>query len=378
MPESKDYYKILGVEKNASKDDIKKAYRKLAFKYHPDKNPGDKTAEKQFKDAAEAYEVLADDQKRRQYDQFGYEGLKGMGGVHEFSGFEDIFSSFGDIFGEFFGGGLFGRGGRASARARGSSIRAELMISFEEAAFGCKKTVELTRAEICGTCNGSGAKPGTKPVQCGYCQGTGMVTQSLGFFSTSTTCPKCSGQGHVVKSPCPGCRGAGFEKKKSKIEINVPAGIENDTRLRLTGEGNASEPGGLRGDLYVFIQVKPHKFFYRHGDDIVCEVPITFPQAALGTEVTIPTLKGKTLLKIPKGTQSGQVLRLAGQGIQNVHGYGRGDQLVNVFIETPKKLAAEQERLLREYAKLEEKHVAPRTKSFFDKLKKYFAEDGGA
>ena len=378
MPDDRDYYEILGVQKNASEDDIKKAYRRLAMKYHPDRNPEDKTeAERKFKEAAEAYDVLGDPQKRQRYDQFGKAGLKGAYQPHGFTDIHDIFSAFGDIFGGG-GGGIFddffGGGGRMRTRGprRGASLRCQIVLKLEECATGVEKTVSLRRHELCTTCHGSGAKPGTSPETCKTCGGTGVVQQSQGFFSLRTTCPRCRGEGKIISDPCSTCHGSGHEVKQREIKIRIPAGIEDGTQLRMTGEGEAGDPGGPRGDLYCFIHVQEHPFFERHGSDLLTRVPVTFSQAALGGEVDVPTIHGKTTaLKIPAGTQSGQVLRLRGQGMPSVRGRGAGNLLVQVSVETPTKLTSEQKRLLRELARTEEANITPERKSFFDKVKQY-------
>ncbi|MBF0196130.1 MAG: molecular chaperone DnaJ [Planctomycetes bacterium] len=374
----RDYYEVLGVSREAGKDEIKKSYRKLALKFHPDRNPDDKGAEDKFKEAAEAYDVLSDDNKKAQYDRFGHDGLKNSGFSGRGASMEDIFSNFGDIFGgsifeEFFGGGG-GRGG--SRQQKGASLRCQLSITFLESATGCTKTIDLNRNEHCDTCHGTGAKPGTHPVTCPYCQGRGEVTQSQGFFSVRTACPKCQGAGKTIESPCGSCRGTGSMPKRVKVEVNIPAGIDDGTRLRVQGEGEAAPGGGgIRGDLMCYIQVQAHSLFQRDGDNVYCQLPVTFTEAALGAELTIPTLKGKNVMTIPPGTQSSQIFRLRGQGFPNVHGQGVGDQMVEIIIEVPKKLTSKQEELLREYAKTEHKSVGPKRQSWFDKLKEFFTEE---
>lgn len=381
----RDYYDILGLDHDASSDDIKRAYRKLAMKHHPDRNPDDATAEAKFKEAAEAYEVLHDDDKRARYDRYGHEGVSSGGGP-QFSNFEDIFQQFGDIFGGSGGGGgggggifdgIFGGGfggGHANVQA-GASLKCKVNIAFEEAAFGCAKTIELNRAELCGKCRGTGAKPGTKRKTCQPCQGRGQVYRSQGFFSVSTVCPTCQGEGSLIEKPCNGCKGSGRETKKVRIRVNIPAGVVDGTRMRITDEGEPSASGGPRGDLYCYIYVDEHEFFERHNDDVICRVPITFSQAALGTDIDVPTLRGKARVKIPPGTQSGQIFRLRGQGYPSMRGYGEGDQIVQVVLETPSKLSAQQEALFRELAKLEDAVVSSERKGFMDTIKEYFKEE---
>ncbi len=376
----RDYYEVLGVSRDASSDEIKKAYRKLAMKYHPDRNPGDKSAENKFKEAAEAYEVLHDSEKRQRYDRFGHEAVSGSG--QQFSNFEDIFSHFSDIFGG--GGSIFdgifgGMGGggfstRSGMRA-GASLKCRVNITFEEAAFGCTKTIELKRHELCDKCHGSGASHGSKPRTCPVCGGRGQVYRNQGFFSVATTCSSCRGDGTIIDNPCKNCSGTGQVPKSVRIRVNIPAGVEDGTRLRVPDEGEPSPSGGPRGDLYCYIFVAEHEFFNRHGDDVICEVPITFSQAALGVDLEVPTLRGKARVKIPAGTQSGQIFRLRGQGFEHLQGYGQGDQIVQVVVETPKKLTAKQEQLFRELAKVEHRNVSPRRKSFMDTIKNYFTEE---
>ncbi|MDD2433402.1 MAG: molecular chaperone DnaJ [Clostridia bacterium] len=357
----RDYYEVLGVDKNASEVEIKKAFRKLARQYHPDVNPDNKEAEEKFKEINEAYEVLSEPEKRQRYDQFGHAGTdpNGFGGFGGFGGFEGFgggtagdFGGFGDIFEMFFGGGT------ASARKRGpqqgADLRVDLSLSFEEAAFGVEKELEIPRWESCTTCKGSGAKPGTSPTSCSKCQGTGEVrfTQktALGHFQTVKTCPQCGGEGKVVSTPCLACHGQGKVKRKRKVKIKIPAGVDSGSRIRLSGEGEAGSRGGPPGDLYVYIEVMPHKVFERRGDDIYMEFPVTFVQATLGDEVQVPTLQGKATLKIPEGTQTHTILRLRGQGITHLHGSGRGDQYVKIVVVTPTRLNEEQKQKLRDFA----------------------------
>ncbi|MBN1257880.1 MAG: molecular chaperone DnaJ [Planctomycetes bacterium] len=376
----RDYYEVLGVARDASDDEIKKAYRKMAMKYHPDRNKGDHQAEEKFKEAAEAYEVLRDSDKRSRYDRYGHDGLasEGIG----FSNFEDIFSHFSDIFGGGGGGGIFdgifggmgGRRGYNGVRA-GASLKCRVSISFKEAAFGCSKTIDLRRSELCEKCSGTGAASGSQPTVCPSCNGQGQVYRSQGFFSVATTCPQCNGAGKVIKNPCGSCRGSGREVKNVRIKINIPAGVEDGTRMRVANEGEPGPQNGPRGDLFCYIMVKPDDFFERHNDDLYCEMGITFSQAALGTELEVPTLNGHARLKIPRGTQSGQIFRLRGQGIKNVHGHGTGDEIVKVLVHTPRKLDAKQEALFRQLAEIEDKNVSPHSKGMFDKLRDYFTEE---
>ncbi len=326
----RDYYEVLGVPKAASVDDIKKAYRKLAMKYHPDRNPGDKEAEDRFKEAAEAYEVLGDEQRRGRYDQFGHDGVEGMGHAGQgFNSMEDIFASFGDVFG---GGSIFdqffGPGGGRGDRNQGASLKLGLEIGFREAVAGSTNTIDLKRNELCETCKGSGAKAGSKPTTCRLCGGAGMVRQGQGFFVVQTNCPQCHGAGKVIADPCATCRGNGVQPKKVTIKVRIPAGIEDGSRLRVAEEGEPGRNGAARGDLYVYVTVRPDPFFERHENDLACKVPITYAQATLGAEIEVPTLAGTAKLKIPSGTQSGEVLRMRGQGIPTGNGAHRGDQLV--------------------------------------------------
>ncbi|MBI5369203.1 MAG: molecular chaperone DnaJ [Planctomycetes bacterium] len=371
MSEGGDYYEILGVEKSVSQDDIKKAFRKKALQYHPDRNPGDKEAEKNFKSCAEAYEVLSDPEKRAKYDRFGKEGLRGST-ARGFENADDIFDAFSDIFGESLFGELFGVGRQGRRVRRGASLRCEIAIDFEEAARGCEKTIDLKRAERCDRCSGTGAKPGTRPVSCNVCGGRGEVLQGHGFFSIRSTCPQCRGQGHFVQTPCPDCSGTGHVKVKREIKVRIPPGIEDSTRMRVTGEG---EPGdeNTRGDLYCDIYVKAHEFFERDGNHLVCEVPVHYSQAALGAEIEVPTLlDGTAKITLPKGTQSGQIFRLRGLGLHDVHGRGRGDEYIRVVVDVPKTLTRRQEELLREFASTEKLELKPRKKGFFDRIKDYF------
>ncbi len=373
----RDYYEVLGVSKDASEGDIKKAYRKLAMKYHPDRNPDDKEAEEKFKEAAEAYEVLSDDDKRGRYDQFGHAGVDGMGHAGGgFSSMEDIFASFGDIFGGGGGGGsifdsFFG-GGRGRRQAnQGASLRVNLSIDFKEAAFGCSKTIDVKRNELCDTCDGSGCKPGTSPSTCTTCGGHGQVRQGQGFFVVQTTCPSCGGSGQMITDPCDSCNGQGTQPKKATIKVRIPEGIEDGDQLRVGGEGEPGPQGGPRGDLYVLLRVKDDPFFERHGNDVVCKVPVSYSQAALGAEVEVPSLDGKLKLKVPSGTQPNEILRMRGQGIP-LGGGRRGDQLVVIQVTVPKKTSSEHRKVLEDLAEIEKTEVNAEQQGFFERFKKFF------
>jgi molecular chaperone DnaJ len=365
----RDYYEVLGLQKGASADDIKKAYRKLAMKYHPDRNPGDKAAETSFKEAAEAYEVLSDEQKKARYDQMGHAGVDGMGHAgHGFSSMEDIFAQFGDVFGGGAFDQLFGGGGRSNPN-QGASLKLGLRIPFRDAVRGCTRTIDLRRNETCTTCNGSGAKAGTKPVTCRMCGGHGVVRQGQGFFVVQTTCPTCHGSGQSIKDPCKPCEGEGSIPQKVTIKVRIPAGIEDGSRLRVTGEGEPGRNGGPRGDLYVHVQVEADPYFERHDNHLVCKIPVTYAQATLGAELEVPTLDGTAKLKIPAGTQPGEILRMRGLGIDD--GGRKGDQLVVVNLTVPKKVTSRQEQLLKELGSIEDE--AGEQQGFFDKIKKMFA-----
>ncbi len=375
----KDYYEILGVPRNASLEEIKKAYRTLALKYHPDKNPGDKEAEQRFKELAEAYEVLSDPEKRRRYDQFGHDGVRAGGGPR-FHTVEDIFAAFGDIF----GGGIFDDffgpfGGRRTTRRRttgraGADLRIELALTFEEAARGTVKEVSLRREAACRRCDGTGVAPGGRLQRCRTCGGAGQVLAAQGFFSVRTTCPHCRGEGVNVSEPCRTCGGRGTVLETTDLTVEIPPGVRDGTRLVKQGFGNAGVRGGPDGDLQVVIRLQPHPVFERYEDDVICEVPITFSQAALGATVVVPTLYGTAEVKIPAGIASGEVLRLRGQGFPHLEGRGRGDQLLRVVVETPKRLTPKQRKLFEELAKLEKEDRSgmPKLRSFLAKLKEYF------
>jgi molecular chaperone DnaJ len=381
MPK-KDYYDVLGVSKDASQDDIKRAYRKMALKHHPDRNKENKKeAEDKFKEISEAYEVLSDSQKRARYDQFGHEGVRsdfGGGGFgwQNFTHFEDlqdIFGSFGgldDIFESFGMNTGFGGGRRGRRAQKGTSLQYELSISLKEAATGCKKKIKITHQEACSKCHGTGAKAGSKKEKCPACQGRGKISFSQGFFSVSRLCERCQGEGEIIKDPCSACKGTGLKKVSKNIEVDIPKGIESGVRLRMPGEGNAGPKGALAGDLYILVYVQPHDIFKRQGNDIIVEVPITFTQAALGSQISVPTLDGKVKMKVPEGTQYGKIFRLRGKGLQSLRGYGKGDELVRIIIEVPDKLSKKQKELLEDFAKESGENTGPLTKSFIDKVKK--------
>lgn len=376
MSTKRDYYEILGVQKNTSKDEIKKAYRKLAMQYHPDRNPGNAEAEAKFKEASEAAEVLLDDEKKARYDQFGHAGMNGQGGFGGAGGFQGDFSDFGDIFGDIFGDMLGGGRGRGRGRGRsggrpGDDLQMEMEIDFTEAAFGVEKTISLTKNIKCDSCNGTGAKAGSAPTTCDYCHGHGEVRRQQGFFTVATTCPKCQGSGQMIKDPCGTCSGSGKKKKKVDLQVKVPAGIDDGQRLKLSNEGDAGSNGGPNGDLYVVVRIKQHEIFERDEFDVHCTVPVSFSQAALGCELEVPTLSGKVALKIPAGTQAGVKMRLKGKGIQRLGGYGVGDQIVTVHVETPTKLSSEQKEIFKRLSELEASSN-PMSRGFFDKVKDLF------
>ncbi len=344
--EAKDYYTLLGVSKDATEEEIKKSYRKIAMQYHPDRNPGDKESEEKFKIASEAYEVLRDPQKREIYDHYGIEGLKGTG-FTGFRGFEDIFSAFGDVFEDFFG---FGNTHQRRGKSRpGADLRYDLKISFSEAAFGKEIEIDLPKSVSCEICNGTGAKPGTNPMTCPNCKGTGQVTRSQGFFTISTTCSQCRGEGKLISHPCKECRGLGKVRRNKKIQIKIPAGVDTGSKLRIRGEGEDGDRGGPPGDLFIFLYVDPHDFFSRDGDDITCQVAISFTQAALGSEIEVPTLNGKKKVIIPKGAENGEIVRVKGEGFPRIRSYGRGDQIIQIIVRTPKDLTKRQEEILKEF-----------------------------
>ncbi|ADK82295.1 molecular chaperone DnaJ [Sediminispirochaeta smaragdinae] len=365
----RDYYEVLGVPKGASKDEIKKAYRKLAIKYHPDKNPGDKNAEDSFKEATEAYEVLGDEKKRQAYDQFGFAGVEGMnggGGGHDYStvfhDFEDIFGDFGDIFSSFFGGGgSRSQGGRKRRSNRGPDLRYNLEVSFKDAVYGTKVEIAYTRNVSCSTCGGSGTASGSGKKVCPTCGGSGQVRRSSGFFSIASPCPTCGGEGYIIENPCTACHGSGLLRKQQKIKVTIPPGIESGKRINIPGQGDNAAGGGPAGDLYVFITVKPHDYFERDGNDLYCAIPISFTQAALGSEIQVSTLEDKKLkLKIPAGTQNGKILRIKNEGVPYLHNNAKkGDLYIKIMIEVPKKLSLRSKQLLKELADIEGENGTP-------------------
>jgi molecular chaperone DnaJ len=375
----RDYYAVLGVNRDAAEDEIKKAYRRLAMKHHPDRNTGDKDSEEKFKECKEAYEVLTDARKRAAYDQFGHAGVDpaagfgaGARGAEGFGGFAD---AFGDIFGEIFGQQRGGRG--ANGVYRGADLRYNLELSLEDAARGTEAKIRIPTLEQCGTCHGSGAKPGTTPKQCPTCHGRGEVRVSQGFFSLQQTCPQCHGRGKVITEPCTTCEGAGRVRKHKTLSVKIPAGVDQDDRIRLAGEGEAGVNGGPPGDLYVVVSLKPHAVFQRDGADLHCELPISFATAALGGEIEIPTLDGHAKVKVAPETQTGQVFRLRNKGIRPVRGSVTGDLYCHVSIETPVKLTSRQKDLLREFDAITQEDPeahSPRAKNFFDKVKEFFGQ----
>ena len=380
--EKRDYYEVLGVSKGASDAEIKKAYRKLAMKYHPDYNPGDKDAEEKFKEINEANEVLSDPKKRQLYDQYGFAGVdptyaaQNGGGPGGFSGFGG--GGMEDIFDMFFGGAGGRRGGGAANRGpqRGADLRFDLHLTFEEAAFGVEKEISLSRDEQCDHCHGTGAEPGSKVETCPECHGTGQIrvvqNTMLGQMQTVRPCPKCHGEGKIVSDPCHDCHGSGTVEKVKTLKVKVPAGVDDGSRLRVANEGAAGAKGGPHGDLYVYLFVKRHKFFERDGNDVYCEVPINIVQATLGAEVEVPTLDGKVVMKIPEGTQPGRVMRLRGKGIPRLRGSGRGDQLVRIKVVVPTKLNERQKTALQNFADMAKDNINPEEKGFMDKIKDLF------
>ncbi len=365
--QERDYYQVLGVSRDAGEEDLKRAYRKLAMENHPDRNPGNKEAEERFKEAAEAYDVLRDREKREIYDRFGHQGLEGSG-FRGFSGFEDIFSSFGDIFEDFFG---FGTRRRSRARP-GNDLRYDLELTLEEAFFGKEEELAFHKWETCKNCHGSGITPGSEPQICATCQGRGQVVRSQGFFQISTTCPACHGEGRIVTDPCEDCRGGGKVKVKREITVKIPPGVDTGSQLRLRGEGEPGEYGGSPGDLFVVIRVKNHEFFAREGDHLLCEIPISFVQATLGDTIKVPVLgeEGEKELKIPSGTQPDEILSLPGEGMPTLRRNKRGDLFAKIAVKIPKKLSQRQRDLLKEFTKTESSKKSRKGKNFWHKKKK--------
>ena len=382
MNNKKDYYESLGVARDASQNDIKSAYRKLAMKYHPDKNSGNKESEDKFKEVTEAYEVLSNDTKRAQYDQYGHaafqyggQGGAGFGGMNHaeevFRSFMDGFGggTFDDILGGFFGGGSTGT--RRRRNSRGSDLEMSIEITFEESAFGAGKNIRVPRYETCNVCKGDGAKPGTNRQKCPQCGGSGQVMTNTGFFSLARTCSRCNGEGEIIQTPCTECRGQGRTKVERKIDVKIHAGVENGTTMRITGEGEAGRRGGPRGDLYIHVYVKKHAIFQREGTNVICQVPISFVQATLGAEVDVPTIEGNVKMKIPAGTQNAKIFRLRGKGITDLRGYSRGDELVRIVVEVPTRLNANQKKLLKEF-EASGGGVTPLVNGFVEKIRRVF------
>lgn len=372
MVDQRDYYEVLGVGKRASSTEITAAYRKLAIRFHPDKNPGDSEAATRFKEAARAFEVLSDADLRSRYDRFGHAGVEG-GRRHDFNDISDVFEAFGDLFGGGIFGEAFGGGRQRQSRARkGRDVFCQVQLSLVEAARGVTKTVEFDRHETCGECDGSGARKGTQPQPCDYCAGRGQVIQSAGVFRLQTTCPACRGAGVVIRDRCPACGGEGVTQERAARKVTIPAGVDRDVRVRLAGEGEPGAAGGPPGDCYCVIEIEDHPFLVREGKDLHCEVPVSFTQAALGATVDVPTLDGAKPLEIARGTQPGDVIRVRGLGMPEVRGRGIGDLHVHVHVEVPKSLSPRAEELLRELAAEEHAAVSPKRTSFFRRLAEYF------
>ena len=368
MATKQDYYELLGVSKGCDNSELKKAYRKKAMQYHPDRNPGDKKAEEKFKSLSEAYEVLSDSKKRQVYDQFGHDGLSGQG-YHGPSDMNDIFSSFGSIFEDFFG--FSGsEGGRESRARKGADLRYDLEIDFKEAVFGCQKDIQFQRQSVCNPCGGSGAKPGTQPVRCSVCHGNGKISRSQGFFNVMMTCQNCNGQGSIIKEFCQNCRGSGQVSENKTLQVKVPAGVDSGVRLRVSGEGESGKGGA--GDLYVVLHVRENEYYQRDGANILVQQKISFVQAALGCRIKVETLNETKTIKIPNGTQHGQKFKISGQGVPHLRGGGRGDFFVEILVEIPKSLNSEQKKLLEDYAKSANIKLNPEDKndnqSFFQKI----------
>jgi molecular chaperone DnaJ len=368
----RDYYEVLGVGREAGEAEIKSSYRKLALKYHPDRNPDDPTAEESFKEASEAYSVLSDPQKRAAYDRFGHAGLQSMGGGGGFN--PDAFADFSDILGDFFGfGDLFGGGGRRRHRAqRGEDVRFDLEISFEEAVFGMGAEIQIPRMEACDRCKATGSEPGSGPTTCPTCGGRGEVLYQQSFLSIRRTCSSCGGTGQIIRNPCTQCRGRGYRQVQRKLKVNIPPGVDDGTRLRLGSEGQPGANGGPPGDLYVFLKVRPHQFFERHENDLHCTIPVNIAQAALGCEIEVPTLEQPHKLKVPEGTQSGAQFRLRHKGVAVLNSSARGDMVVHIDVRVPQKLTRDQRRLLEQLRETLPVDNAPAEKGLFEKVRDYF------
>lgn len=368
MPQKRDYYEVLSVTRTSTVEEIKASYRKLALKYHPDRNPNNPEAEEKFKEAAEAFEVLGDEQKRSRYDRYGHQGLEGTG-FHEFTNINDIFDAFGDLFGF---GSVFGGGGRRSrGPAKGADIETDVKLTLDEAARGVKRSISVKRHVSCQTCNGSGCKPGTSPSACTMCGGRGQVVRAQGPFRIATTCPTCQGRGKTITDPCTDCRGRGRVVETAEVDVEIPPGVDHGMHLRVREQGEAGEPGGPAGDLYVLVQITKHPIFERDGSDLHCRIPVAYTQAALGAEIDVPTLNGPDKFTLPRGTQPGEVFRLRGKGMPDPRGGSRGDLHLHLTIDVPKKLNKRQEELLRELAELDHKHVSPERKSWLDTVSEY-------
>jgi len=367
-----DYYEVLGVERTADDGELKTAYRKLAMQYHPDRNPNNPEAEERFKACSEAYQVLSDADKRAAYDRFGHAGVSGAGGFgggNPFQGQGDLGDIFGDLFGE-----MFNMGGqrRASRAQRGRDLKFDMSLEFEEAVFGKEQEIEIRRAEVCEDCSGTGSEKGKQPETCQQCGGRGQIRSQQGFFSVARTCPVCSGTGSIIRTPCKTCHGEARITRGHKINVKVPAGVEDNTRIRYSGEGDAGKFGGPAGDFYVVLSVKAHKFFERGGDDLHCVIPVSFPQAALGTEIEITTLEGPETLKVPEGTQSGKTFKLRGKGVPHLNSHGKGDLIVEVRVQTPAKMSKQQKELMKQLAETMTVENAPTSRGLFDKVKDMF------
>jgi molecular chaperone DnaJ len=364
----RDYYEVLGVRRDADAEEIKRSYRRLAMQYHPDRNVGDPEMEEKFKEAAEAYEILHDPEKRQRYDRYGHAGLEGMNVPH-FSDAQSVFDLFGDLFGD-----IFGQRARHGPQP-GRDLQVAIEVDLAEAARGMQKTINIAREELCAECSGRGARRGTQPAPCRRCGGRGVIVQAQGFFRVQQTCRSCGGQGSVITDPCPECNGNGRVLARRSLEVNVPPGVDTGTRIRLTGEGEAGDPRAPRGDLYCLIKVREHPLFHRDGVHLVCQVPVTFSQVALGGEIEIPTLDGAVPFTLKRGVQSGEAIRVPGKGMPSLRGGRRGDLLVQVIVETPRQLTKRQEELFRELAEIDHKHVPPQRKTFMDKLRDFFGSE---